>query len=526
MLFPRRAGSAYLLAFSKVATHNHFVLHRVGGVPIASTHVARLQEDASQEDHLLLLGLLNSSVACFWMKQVFHDKGSGTDKGKWQDDPAKIAYEFAATGLRAFPLPALDASRQAAMTALARKADSLARDRSGLIDQALPADLPMEVDSATAIRARLAEAERRDAILLGRLVATQEEVDWLALTAYGLVEDTADRNPASLDHGVRLGERPFEILAARKGASAGTDGQELAKAPPKAWPEATRATWERRISLIGSVPAVALVEAPEHKRRWVLTPKATGGRVFTFRERLDERVYTWLLDAAERAAEHSPHPCTCRTLAARLDADPRVHAVAEVLTGRSDFDLRALLESLVAGKAVPNNKHHRYKPSGLATRAEWERTWDLQREEDAGRPVTVPVPPKYRSGDFRKPAYWKLRGKLDVPKERFVAFTEAPAEDGAVRYGWGGWTPSQRAKALADLLDEAADAGQELPDACGILQGLWALLPDLGGDAADYRDLAVGFCNQTSCPCPVLDTWRDAHGDPPRAPRKPRRKPR
>jgi hypothetical protein len=39
--------------------------------------VIKLPEGASEDDHLALLGLLNSSAACFWMKQVFHNKGNG-----------------------------------------------------------------------------------------------------------------------------------------------------------------------------------------------------------------------------------------------------------------------------------------------------------------------------------------------------------------------------------------------------------------------------------------------------------------
>lgn len=33
----------------------------------------------------------------------------------------------------------------------------------------------------------------------------------------------------------------------------------------------------------------------------------------------------------------------------------------------------------------------------------------------------IPVPPRYVSADFQKAAWWRLRGKLDVPKERFVS---------------------------------------------------------------------------------------------------------
>ena len=59
-----------------MATHNHFVLDRGGKVFKQSAPVIKLPEGASEDDHLALLGVLNSSTACFWLKQVCHNKGS------------------------------------------------------------------------------------------------------------------------------------------------------------------------------------------------------------------------------------------------------------------------------------------------------------------------------------------------------------------------------------------------------------------------------------------------------------------
>ncbi|WP_371358756.1 DUF7008 domain-containing protein, partial [Salmonella sp. E393-2] len=42
----------------------------------------------------------------------------------------------------------------------------------------------------------------------------------------------------------------------------------------------------------------------------------------------------------------------------------------------------------------------------------------LEKTERVG---DIPLPPQYKSTDFRKPSYWPLRGKLDVPKERFFS---------------------------------------------------------------------------------------------------------
>ena len=65
----------------------------------------------------------------------------------------------------------------------------------------------------------------------------------------------------------------------------------------------------------------------------------------------------------------------------------------------------------------------RYKDTGLLKRCQWEKTWDQQREEDRDRPAAGdPVPPKYKKEDFLRTSYWNQRGKLDVPKERFISY--------------------------------------------------------------------------------------------------------
>jgi hypothetical protein len=63
------------ITFAFVATHNHFVLDRGGKIFNRSAPIIKLPADATEDDHLALLGLLNSSTACFWMKQVFFPKG-------------------------------------------------------------------------------------------------------------------------------------------------------------------------------------------------------------------------------------------------------------------------------------------------------------------------------------------------------------------------------------------------------------------------------------------------------------------
>ena len=49
----------------------------------------------------------------------------------------------------------------------------------------------------------------------------------------------------------------------------------------------------------------------------------------------------------------------------------------------------------------------------------------------------------------------RLRGKLDVPRERFISFPAAERADDTSRViGWAGWDPVQRATALMNLFHE------------------------------------------------------------------------
>src|SRR5437660_2978049 len=88
------------IVFAFVATHNHFVLDRGGKVFKQSALIIKLSHDATEDDHLALLGLLNSSTGCFWMKQSFHDKGGGGIGGGIAQELWEHFFEFTGTGLQ------------------------------------------------------------------------------------------------------------------------------------------------------------------------------------------------------------------------------------------------------------------------------------------------------------------------------------------------------------------------------------------------------------------------------------------
>jgi hypothetical protein len=463
--FARERYGTLSIAFAAVATHNHFVLDRDGKVFAQSAPVIKLPAGASENEHLGLLGLLNSSTACFWMRQVFHCKGAqGINEGgkeeKWEQ-----FYDFDGTKIKQFPLPS---ERPAVLAAQleGEAQDLLAHQPRSFARTIVPS------------RETVAKARWQAAACADQLVAVQEELDWYCYRLYGLIgEDLC--HPDGKPPLVKLGERAFEIVLARKMKTGelatewfARHGSTPATDIPTHWPQDYRRLVQRRIDAIESNPNIALIEQPEYKRRWNSEPW----------EAQEERTLRgWLLDRLEDA-RYWPEPrlMSCARLADRVREDAELMQVAELYRGRSDFDLARLVTELVEAEGVPFLPVLRYTTSGMQKRRAWEECWSLQRREDAGEAVReIAVPPKYRSGDFKKGAYWRLRGKLDVPKERFILYPGAErGADPTPMLGWAGWDALQQAQALsAHFIEMKETEGWPAERLVALLAGLLELLP-------------------------------------------------
>jgi SAM-dependent methyltransferase len=450
-----------------VATHNHFALDSGEKIFKQSVLVIKLPPKASKEDHFALLGLLNSSTGCFWMKQVFYPKGSKThDIDKAGTLPENNRFDFAATGLSSFPIPI--GLEKSIVGEIAAKIDALAIRRSSNQPDVV-IRRPSVLESANTLRAALVDGEQNDQSTFLRMVHWQEELDWEVYALYGVVPRDCVRYLDECQ--VDPDARPFLWPNS--------------ETIPTQVPTQRRAEYESRRQLLLSNQSVALLENPVQKRLWRGIQGVFGRYDRTYAEKTATALKAWLADRVEAAAMERTGAFSLDQIVASLQDDPSVLAVSELLAGRRDFNLSQLVAETLFGDMLPNHRFHIYKPAGLVKREAWERTWEDQRREDAGEKVTPEVPPSYGSVDFLKSEYWQLRGKLDVPKERFIAFTEVPGRSGAeTLYGWAGWTPVQRLRAILAIDENLEDADVPLADRIGLLDTAWRLLPDVAREDA------------------------------------------
>jgi hypothetical protein len=518
-----RNRTALTITLGEVAKHNHFVFDRGGKVFNRTAPVIKLPAGASEGDHLGLLGLLNSSTACFWLKQVCYPKGGdhvGQEGARVQKTKWDERYAFNGANIEQFPL-----------------ASKLPFELARALDQAaqhfathLPASIT--ANAAAPSRASLDAARDTATTTRGQMIALQEELDWHRYRLYSLHEMPPEH---SAPPPLQLGERAFEIVMARQmaaGTLATARFERHGSAPitdlPTDWPDEYRRVVEQRIALIETDANIGMIERPEFKRRWSTE---------TWEDMEQAALRSWLLDRMEVPTlwtSGDTRLLSTNQLADLLRRDADFLSVAALYAGRPDVSLEALVAELVAKEAVPFLAALRYAETGLRKRTQWEATWDKQRREDAidaevaarrdtfrahaerraqeqwqavnprrsgeepepyatlmragiadaveqqmDRLVVeeqrrrkreevggIPVPPKYVTKDFQSTDFWRLRGGLDVPKERFVSFPHCQRDaDGSLVVTWAGHNHLKRALAIAAYYQDARTAMAGRPNA-------------------------------------------------------------
>jgi hypothetical protein len=529
-VYRNRLKPARTITFGEIATHNHFSVAGGSSVFNRTAPVIQLASNCSDEEFFGLVGVLNSSICALLLRGVCRPKeGSGIGRGI-QNEAWEKRFAFSVTNVVTLPLPSQRPHE------VATKIHECARQLAAESPAALLENLERgRVPSRSDIDA----ASRLFVEIRGRMISWQEELDWKCYGLYGLLPE--GEKPADLESEappeLTLGERAFEIVLARRVATGDEStswferhGSTPITELPAHWPADYRAVVERRIALIESDRNIGLIERPEFKRRW--NAPAWG-------DLEKAALRDWLLNRLEQPAfwpagtDTPPQLTSTAKLAERAQADADLLQVAALYTGHADFDIAQLVAELVASEAVPLLPVQRYTEDGLRKRAQWQDTWALQRREDeidaeidrqeearrqelmaivtktsdgaqpggdalawvrqeldktfvplrkdrkAQEVGPIPVPPKYKSSDFLKADFWRLRGGLDVPKERFVSFPGAErGADGSLVIAWAGWNHLQLATALAAYYVDMKDTeGWEPARLQPLLAGLLELVP-------------------------------------------------
>ncbi|MEO2032276.1 MAG: BREX-2 system adenine-specific DNA-methyltransferase PglX [Planctomycetaceae bacterium] len=500
------------LTFAFVATHNHVAIDRGGSVFKNSAPMVKFDAAKSEKQLLGIAGLMNCSIAGFWFRQVAHNMGDSTDDSgaRTTGDPAFNTYQFNGTQIERFPLPG------AAPVRLATNINSTVEESV----RAAPSNTlgRHARENNQDLASELASEHEAYESAFGKAVGLQEDLDWECYRLYGLLEDDLTY-PSGESLGIQLGERAFEIVLARKMARGEVQttwferhGSTPITELPDHWPDDYKQLVQRRIDVIESNPQIALIEQPEYKRRWNTTP---------WEEQVEKALKSWLLDRLEsyfdfdgRMNDEGQPTATLDIgltsvgqLADAARKDPQFLEVGEVYRDDAAFDVQRLVEELVQAEHVPLLPILRYKPPGLRKRQEWEHTWELQRQEDVIDARTtlpkddpefltedqatdlkqrevgdIPVPPKYKSSDFISSGgarYWSLRGKLDVPKERWISFPHCEGPDGTLMIAWAGYDHLQLARAISSYYVDVQErlGGRDDPRLVPLLACLIELLP-------------------------------------------------
>ena len=536
-LYADKLRTPLSLTFGEVATHNHFVLDRGGKVFKQTAPVIKLPPEATEDDYLGLLGLLNSSTVCFWLKQVCFPKGGdhvGQEGARVRRSLWDERYAFNSTNVEEVPVPAarpLDLTRkiQTLSDAQARMAPVAAIQQWASASSTVPTPSLLPT-----LKLHLHNTREQWHDTRCRRIALQEELDWQVYPLYSLTDEslTLGREPPPID----LGQRAFEIALARRvaaGEVTTTWFERHGSTPitdiPVHWPTDYRDLVQRRIETIEQNKNIDLIEQPEYKRRWNTEPweAQQAAALDSFLMDRLERLFDFdgrMNDDGKPTATFPIGMVSIGGLADAASHDPLFMEAAEVFLGAAGFEVTSLVGQLVDRCAVPLLPILRYKPAGLRKHEEWKEVWQLQRQEDAidvrmslsadhrdylsaeraaalkaEQVGDIPVPPKYASADFASATYWSLRGKLDVPKERFVSFPFVTGADGQMMIAWAGYDHVQLAKAIGDFygLVQNDIGGSDDPRLVPLLAAIHELIPWIrqwhagddpvyGGEPADF----------------------------------------
>ena len=281
-----RAKNPRSIAFPEVATHAHFVFDCIGRGFNQKVPLIKLPTSTSDSNHHLISGLLNSSAALFWLKQVCFNKGAG-------EDEERDRFEYQGNKVEQFPIPikvvrelrgkpdALSQSLtklshscwergQTLLTLGLRKLFDMVGEAYYEWNLKLPgniaanAELESHFENTAVLRKSYQQAMTLQNRLYAEMIAAQEEMDWLIYGAYDLLPEghpatRVDVAPELLDRD----QRPFCIWE-----QAECDFARAVQLIPQTWSKSRKELWEARLRAIRDNEHIRRIEQPVYKRRW------------------------------------------------------------------------------------------------------------------------------------------------------------------------------------------------------------------------------------------------------------------
>ncbi len=503
--------SALSITYAEVATHNHFVIDRGGKVFKQTAPIIKLPLGATEGDYLALAAYLNSSTACFWLKQVSYPKGmhNGSEANS---TPFLVRFAFDGSKLKQLPLPpAITTSPyRDRLVALARDIDGAQTQRKALTFAAILSDHTDTTVLAKAVDSALSKKEQ----LLYRAIAKQEEIDWITYFICGLIKEEISMD--DVDYEIAPGERAFEIRLAQDDPTSITEGwfrwSQVSPvfSVPQRLPSAIRAKMQVRIEAIHASKELRILESPVNKRRWRQPAGKAAQELETDAKVFRDQAEEWLADRLETHVRYlGSTTSTRRHIIDRAQQDAQFICVLSWLDPEADPRPRIAL--LLDFYSVPFIAGYRYSAAGREKYALWLNTWHLQRQADvldylAEKSISpherqsasafrskIAVPPRYEPEDFRDGNCFRLRGKLDVPRERFISYPSCASNDDLEPvYGWAGWDHLQRALALFQLFYSRKDEPGAHERLLPMLAGLEELLPWVRQWHAEARSPETG----------------------------------
>ncbi|MHB8523140.1 MAG: Eco57I restriction-modification methylase domain-containing protein [Limisphaerales bacterium] len=426
------------ITFAHIATHNHFAFVSDKRVFGRHAQVIKLPAAATDNEHHLLTGFLNSATVLFWFKQACFNKGAG-------EDEHRDRFEYSGTKVQQLPMPAAvtdglrgkpgaPADRLTALSRACwergRELPSLALrklfEKPGEAYHAWNAALPGHVPPHAQLPARFTTTEQlREAVtralavrekLRAEMIALQEEMDWLVYRAYALLpadHPSADLESEILSLKLAENERPFRLWA--------KDDGDFAKAValiPAGWSKSRRALWETRLAAIRDNEHIRRIEAPVYKRRWDEQWKVSNQWLAgpaAYAQELVDAFRWWLAEKAEWYLEHKAKggPLALDAWTAALASDVRVQAAWPVIADA--------LNQVELWKLESNGKKSTASPKPDASSAAFTRFFrDTVNDETVPDGIPPAIPWEELEKKMKVPKQAKnVRGKLNVPRERF-----------------------------------------------------------------------------------------------------------